>query len=241
MISPMKRNFSKMTGKFSGLLSAASFNFLYQKYRKFTMIPRSIFVKNLMIARTVKKIPGAIVECGVWRGGMSAALAEALGEGRSHYLFDSFEGLPEPKAEDGSEAIAWKKAGIEVNKDNCKAEIEFATKAMRMAGVAEPHIIKGWFKDTLPRAKFDGKIAVLRLDGDWYESTMDCLTNLYDKVADGGVILIDDYYAWNGCARAVHDFLSLRKLPHVIRQYRGSVAYIMKNNEGKFTALSSAK
>ncbi|MEE3093051.1 MAG: TylF/MycF/NovP-related O-methyltransferase, partial [Pseudomonadota bacterium] len=73
--------------------------------------------------------------------------------------------------------------------------------------------------------------SVLRLDGDWYESTISILENLYDKVATNGLILIDDYYSWDGCSRAVHDFLSDQKLPERIRQSRyGGVAYIVKEN-----------
>ena len=72
---------------------------------------------------------------------------------------------------------------------------------------------------------------MLRLDGDWYESTICILENLYDKVAANGLILIDDYYDWDGCSRAVHDFLSDQKLPERIRQSRyGGVAYIVKES-----------
>ena len=88
---------------------------------------------------------------------------------------------------------------------------------------------KGWFEDTLPDFQPEKPISVLRLDGDWYESTICILENLYDKVIPGGLIPIDDYYDWDECSRAVHDFLSEHKLRDRIRQSRyGGVAYIIK-------------
>ncbi|HUP59862.1 MAG TPA: TylF/MycF/NovP-related O-methyltransferase [Thermoanaerobaculia bacterium] len=79
--------------------------------------------------------------------------------------------------------------------------------------VERVEIRKGWFQDTLPSAKHEiGSIAVLRLDGDWYESTRVCLDNLYDLVAPGGYVIIDDYNYWEGCKRAVDEFLAARGL-----------------------------
>ena len=77
---------------------------------------------------------------------------------------------------------------------------------MSLSYVKEYHLIKGWFAETLPFFNPPAPIAILRLDGDWYDSTFQCLTHLYHWVAPGGVIIVDDYYAWEGCARAVHDF-----------------------------------
>src|SRR5690606_10553053 len=144
------------------------------------------------------------VECGVWRGGMSAALASILGPERTYHLFDSFEGLPAPKELDGEKAKSWSE-GKESDSfyDNCRAEMDTAAEAMRLAGAPNVHLVKGWFDQTLPNFQPKEPIAILRLDGDWYESTMCCLTNLFDKVAPGGVIMIDDYYVWEGCTRAV--------------------------------------
>lgn len=203
------------------------------------MIPRSIFVKNLEIISRFKKIDGSIIECGVWRGGMIAAMSEVMGNHRDYYLYDSFEGLPRPTEQDGIEAAVWQNdTPTSINKDNCKAEMAFAEQALKIARVEKKHFIKGWFKDTLPIHKPVKPIAVLRLDGDWYESTMECLTHLYPLVQENGVIIFDDYYAWNGCAKAVHDFLSKNNLPHAIRQWNNGVAYIIKKTEGKFTSLS---
>ena len=101
---------------------------------------------------------------------------------------------------DGADAIQWQGDKKSVSYyDNCKAEIGFAGAAMQKTGVRF-ELIKGWFSDTLPKFTAPGPIALLRLDGDWYESTMDCLTNLYPKVAQKGVIIIDDYFTWERVA-----------------------------------------
>jgi O-methyltransferase len=204
---------------------------LFDEFRDFTMISHSLYTENLKVARMfAATIPGNIVECGVWRGGMSAGLAGVMGPGRKYYLFDSFEGLPEAKAIDGANAIDWQKnTDGSTYYDNCKAEIGYAETAMRKAG-ADFELIKGWFSETLPHFSMDEKIALLRLDGDWYESTWDCLINLYPRVAANGVIIIDDYYTWDGCSKAVHDYLSSIKSPSRIYSSPGGVCYIIKKD-----------
>ena len=74
-------------------------------------------------------------------------------------------------------------------------------------------------------------IAVLRLDGDWYGSTMTCLEHLFDKVLPGGIVLMDDYYAWEGCSKAVHDFLSARSATEQIRSASEQLAFLTKTGD----------
>jgi hypothetical protein len=88
---------------------------------------------------------------------------------------------------------------------------------MIMSGVPSYYLVKGWFDQTLPKSTIYDPIAVLRLDGDWYDSTLTCLENLFSRVSTGGLVIIDDYYTWDGCARAVHDFLSRHSRPEKIR------------------------
>jgi O-methyltransferase len=183
---------------------------VYDTFKSYTMIPPWFYCTNLLIAAAVQSVPGCIVECGVWRGGMSAGLVSVLGKQRNYYLLDSFEGLPPAEEIDGKAAIAWQQDTKSPNYyDNCSADPSFAQEAMEKTG-APFHLIKGFFNATLPTFECES-IALLRLDGDWYESTMDCLTHLFDRVAPGGIIILDDYYTWDGCTRALHDFLSLRK------------------------------
>jgi O-methyltransferase len=119
---------------------------LQRKYAARTMIDRWAFVDNLLVGRLADNVPGAIVECGTWRGGMIAALAErAKSEPpREFVLFDSFEGLPPANDVDGDAARAWQ---ADQTSDkyfaNCHAEVEEAQETMRMASV-DARIIKGW-------------------------------------------------------------------------------------------------
>jgi O-methyltransferase len=203
---------------------------IYDKFARFTMVPVFTFLDNLELASKARSIPGDIVECGVWRGGMMAGISEKLGNDRKYWLFDSFEGLPPAKEIDGPEAVSWQKDKKGENYfDNCAAEEKFAREAMQLAGARNYELVRGWFKDTLPITSVE-RISVLRLDGDWYDSTMDCLTHLYPKVVDGGVIIIDDYYFWDGCTKAVHDYLSHHNICDRIRQTSYGVAYIIRNS-----------
>tara|TARA_R110002049_G_scaffold175756_2_gene343053 strand:+ start:274 stop:963 length:690 start_codon:yes stop_codon:yes gene_type:complete len=199
------------------------------RFSEFTMTPIRTFADNLLLAESVREVKGCVVECGVWRGGMSAGIAATLGADRAYYLYDSFEGLPDPQEElDGQKAIAWTKATDSKDYfDNCSASPDFAERAMNLAGATHFRLIQGWFENTLPTQAPDEPIALLRIDGDWYDSTMVCLENLFEKVVPGGLIIMDDYLIWDGCSRALHDYLS-RTHSTVRIQNLGRVGYIKK-------------
>jgi O-methyltransferase len=181
---------------------------IYRRYRHFTMVTPSLFARNLALCATKAPASGCIVECGVWRGGMSAGIADII-PGRLHVLFDSFEGLPPAQEIDGEAAVSWQRNSSSPHYvDNCRAERGYAERAMRMSSAKRFKLVEGWFADTLAAFAPEEPIAVLRLDGDWYDSTLQCLTALYPHVMRGGLIIIDDYFTWDGCARAVHDYLS---------------------------------
>jgi O-methyltransferase len=202
---------------------------IFRKYSGFTMISVQEYISNLRLAERVKTVNGCVVECGVWRGGMIAGISEIIGKDRQYYLFDSFEGLPQAREIDGEAALKWQadKSSKEYF-DNCNAEIEWAEKAMKLARVKHAHLKKGWFNETLPLNTISEPIALLRLDADWYDSTMDCLTHLFDKVATNGIIIIDDYHAWDGCSKAVHDYLSKHKKSERIAQFNNRTVFIVK-------------
>ena len=154
-----------------------------------------------------KGIPGDFIETGVWRGGatifMRAAL-EAYGDtSRQVWVADSFQGLPRPDprypADSGS--TLWDDSRLAASLDQVKAN--FARYGLLDDRV---RFLAGWFKDTLPPAPID-RLAVLRLDGDLYESTMDALRSLYPKLSPGGYIIVDDYRVEAlGCRQAVDEF-----------------------------------
>jgi len=203
------------------------------KYRDATMVGKVMFLENLTIAkRTLRKpnlVDGAVVECGTWKGGMAAALMEIGGSQRRYYFFDSFEGLPPAGDMDGEAARRYQSAK-DSKYNNCTASIdEFkATITRTDLPIEKVKIYKGWFNQTF--SDFDPPpVAVLRLDADWYSSTMTCLTKFWDAVIPGGLIIIDDYGTWEGCTKAVHEFLSMRKATEPIRQTPAGVTFIEKS------------
>lgn len=201
---------------------------LYRKYELFTMVPEQSFVANLELCARFTAIDGDYVECGVWRGGVSAGIAEILGRQRTFHLFDSFEGLPPAKEIDGPAAISWQNDTTSSQYfDNCKAERGFAEEAFRLAGHERVLFYEGWFDKTVPSFP-RVPIGILRLDGDWYDSIKVCLEQLFPLVTPGGVIILDDYYTWDGCARAVHEYLGKSGTTSRIHQMHDGVAFIVK-------------
>lgn len=187
-----------------------------------------VFAMAAAVSAINKSLPGAIVECGTWRGGCAVAMLLVQRElfGRvvkPVYMLDSFEGLPAVDPRDGPLAAAWQ-AGVnkETYFDNCRAAQEDLDEllAKHRLSDGEYRIVRGWFERTVPPLAADlapEGISVLRLDGDWYASTRTCLDHLCPVTCEGGIVIVDDYYAWDGCARAVHDFLSAGDLPYRIK------------------------
>lgn len=201
----------------------------FQRLSQYTMVPSAAFIENLKLAEKVATIQGCVVECGVWRGGQIAGIASVLGKHRRYYLFDSFEGLPPATDKDGEAAINWQRDSESPGfHDNCTATEDWAAKAMHIAGCTDFQLVKGWFSSTVPNFDFPEPIALLRLDGDWYDSTMVCLSHLFPRVLPGGMIIIDDYHAWDGCSKALHDYLSAHDRSERILQFNNSVCYLIK-------------
>jgi len=153
-------------------------------------------------------IPGDLVECGVWRGGasilMRAVLAAYSDETRCVWLADSFAGVPPPDA-------ANYKADKGIRLDRAAGVLAVPESEVRANfqryGLLDGQVrfLPGWFKDTLHDAPID-RIAVLRLDGDLYESTIQSLDALYPRLSPGGFCVIDDYHALEACRQAVADY-----------------------------------
>ncbi len=174
-------------------------------------------------------VKGAIVETGCWKGGLGAYMALSA-KGRETWLFDSFEGLPEMTEKD-AEIVQAKK--LEFNKKTGYIAVS-ETIAREIADElgAAPHIVKGWFSDSLPRHKKEiGPIAILRLDGDTYSSTMEALDALYDSVAEGGLVVVDDYYDFRGCREALYRFFNKRDINPALEEYPFGRAYFRKKSQ----------
>lgn len=201
---------------------------MYKRYKDYTMMDPYLFAENLSLAKRVDYLEGDVVECGVWRGGMSAGLATVLSKQRTYYLFDSFEGMPKPMELDGESAASWFTGKMpDFYYNNCFAEEHFAEAIMKETG--KPFKIqKGWFKDSFPHFHISNPIAVLRLDADWYDSILLSLEKFYPFMVEGGIVLIDDYYMWDGCSRAVHDYFSKIKSTAKIYTSQNGVAHFFK-------------
>lgn len=184
----------------------------------YTMTSRIGLIATYETVKEVVKnqIEGSFVECGVARGGcaaLMAIIARNEEKGRRTWLFDSFEGLPRQSDKDGVQKQVRHK-GREANdlaEGYCLGTFDKVSSLLYKKLGLDPLkviMVKGWFQDSLPMVRV-GKIAVLRLDGDWYESTKCCLENLYDNVVTGGYLIIDDYQL-QGCRFAVDEFQSSR-------------------------------
>lgn len=188
-----------------------------EKVRPFTMTSNERIAAVIDAARYVvrSKIPGAIVECGVWRGGSMMAVALTLlqeGEIRDLYLFDTFAGMTAPTDVDvdyeGASALKQYDASVAGDHvDWCYAGVEDVRRNMLSTGypVERIHFVQGDILKTLPNGSL-GEIAILRLDTDWYESTLHELRHLYPKVPAGGILIIDDFGYWQGCRKAVEEY-----------------------------------
>ncbi len=208
---------------------------LYVKYKRFTMINPVAYIENLALVINTLREPslksGAVIECGTWRGGMSAGLVEVAGHHRRYIFFDSFEGLPPAQEVDGDAARSWQADTSSPHYfNNCTASVDEFESTLALTGAPRGNfeIRKGYFAETL-HSFHSPNVAVLRLDGDWYESTMECLSKFWDSVMRDGIIIVDDYYTWEGCSRAVHDFLAKRQARERVNQGPiAGVAYIVK-------------
>ena len=174
-------------------------------------------------------IQGDLIETGAWRGGgtifMRALLEVFDVKDRKVWVADSFEGLPNPNGE----KYEMDKNSTYHAMDELSVSLDQVKKNFQKYGFLDEqvHFLKGWFKDTLPDAPID-RIALLRLDGDMYESTMDALTHLYPKLSKGGYILIDDYGAVKMAKQAVKDYRNLNNISEEIKHVDWTGVYWKK-------------
>lgn len=155
-------------------------------------------------------VPGDMIETGVWRGGvcifMRAFLSAHGVTDRTVWVADSFEGLPPAGDRDPDPIEAMGHDVATVNDEVLAVSLEEVQQNFERYDLLDDRVrfLKGWFSDTLPTAPVE-KLSLMRLDGDWYDSTMDALVNLYPKLSPGGFVIIDDYCV-PGCFDAVADF-----------------------------------
>jgi O-methyltransferase len=175
-------------------------------------------------------VPGDFIETGVWRGGvtilMRGVLAALGDETRNVWVADSFEGLPVPDPEryPADAGLDWSGVGV------LKVDADAVRSNFDRYGLLDDRVrfLEGWFCDTLPDAPID-QLAVLRLDGDLYQSTMDALVALEPKVASGGFVVVDDYGGWQSCRAAVDDYRAERGITDPIQTVDWTGVYWRKS------------
>ena len=198
--------------------------------RMLTMVSSERLLANMDAVRYAvqRGVPGAIVECGVWRGGSVLAMIRVLQElgvdDRDVYLYDTFEGMTEPGEVDTSR---FSKPALQIWQETPEGstpwrwafdaeifDLDFVKRVMKQSGYPEEriHFVQGPVQDTIPGTLPDA-IAVLRLDTDWYDSTMHELQHLYPVMSPGAVLIIDDFGHWDGARRAVEEYFSTTAAP----------------------------
>lgn len=194
------------------------FTRLHAECRSYTMTSLERMFALYQATRYVvdKGLEGAVVECGVWKGGSMMLVALTLidmKDDRDLWLYDTFEGMPEPSqadvAADGADvAVKWERSRRpDRTSDWCRSPLDECRRNVESTGIAPERLnfVKGRVEDTLPRIVPD-KIALLRLDTDWYDSTRHELVHLFPRLAEGGVLILDDYGHWEGQRRAMDEY-----------------------------------
>jgi hypothetical protein len=188
------------------------------------------------------KIPGSIVECGVWQGGSMMAAAHTLKrlgtDERDIYLFDTFEGMTKPTDVD----ISYKGevASLEYERlkrpnetsEWCYASLDQVQRNLASTGYDPDKLkfIKGKVEDTIP-VMAPSQISILRLDTDWYESTRHELVHLFPRLSPGGVLIVDDYGHWEGSRKATDEYLAENSFILLNRiDYTGRLAIKLASN-----------
>lgn len=194
----------------------------YIEAHPFTMTDRRKILSLIHAVKYIEKckVPGEIVECGVWKGGSMMAVARTLlnlgARERALYLFDTFEGMTEPSERDVDPDEIHARGIFEEKRfrdrdgsDWCYSPLDEVKRNVGSIGYPEEKVryIKGKVEDTLP-AEAPESIALLRLDTDWYESTRHEMEHLYPRLVPGGVLLVDDYFHWRGSREAVDEYFA---------------------------------
>ena len=192
-----------------------------ENVRGFTWVSteRLFDAARALTAAIANNVPGDWLETGTWKGGTSMVAAAASREARIPgtplrriFLADSFEGLPPPS---GADLLSSTNVGKPMDPPGSYGGyggVNFVKETMREQGLlsSEVSFLVGWFNETIPKVAGNliKRLAVLRLDGDMYESTMVVLDNMYPLVSIGGYVIIDDYGHWPQCKLAVDDYFA---------------------------------
>lgn len=211
-----------------GEIQDSEFQQIYRLIKPYTMLSEARLYSLFTLIKKVciENIPGNFVECGVAAGGSTALVAAVIKrytkQPRWVYAFDSFDGMPAPTQEDKSHGILAEMTGWGTG--TCAAPEDSVKEVCNKLGVGNlVLLVKGYFQDTLPKMRDQvGMIALLHMDGDWYESTKTILTHLYDRISNDGLVQVDDYGHWEGCRQGLHEFEAQGQLKFNLHQIDGT-------------------
>lgn len=186
-------------------------------------------------------LSGDFVECGVWRGGCSMMMALTLKElndtSRKIYLYDTFEGMTAPTANDkdifSKSAVDLLKSKKTTDRNSvwCYSELDEVKKNMMGTGYPTSNMIfiKGKVEETLLHHLPPNNLSILRLDTDWYESTKIELELLFPKLVKNGILIIDDYGHWKGARKAVDEYFKEKKITSFLHRVDYTCRLMCKN------------
>jgi len=195
-----------------GEIQDPEFQQIYRLIRPYTMLSEARLYSLFTLIKKVclENIPGNFVECGVAAGGSTALVAAVIKrytkQPRWVYAFDCFDGMPAPTEQDKCRGLSPDSIGWGTG--TCSATKASVKEICNQLGVGNlVQLVKGYFQDTLPKMRDAvGMIALLHMDGDWYESTKTVISHLYQRISQHGFVQVDDYGFWDGCRQAIHEF-----------------------------------
>lgn len=199
---------------------------LTKKILPYTLVSSERIHNLYILAQRIEeeKVPGDVVECGVYKGGTAAILAHIATHSkmdRTVWLFDSFQGMPPTTDIDGSAAKEWV-GKLATSPDQVRRVLKHSH-----AVLSRVRIVPGLFQESFEKIEVP-RIALLNLDCDWYESVKLCLHKFYDRVVPGGFVSFDDYGYWPGCKVAVDEFFQERSLPYRLHEVDDSARWFQK-------------
>jgi O-methyltransferase len=178
-----------------------SFKELHKMVQEYTLLDydRLFSLKKMADDLNKRGIAGDFVECGCYKGGSSAVLRSDMGADRRLWIYDSFQGMPNPGQQDGQEAQKWK--------NQCAASVDCLLTILLATGATWNEFVvrEGWFEDTF-KSPLPKQVALLHCDADWYESVKLVLETFYPLMPDGAYVILDDFGYWEGCRLAFYDF-----------------------------------
>jgi len=214
------------------------FHEIYEKCKPFTMTSVERMYALFKATKYIVEsgIQGDFVECGVWRGGSSMNIALTLKHsgdvGRSIFLYDTYTGMSQPSAHDAGEdgiaaSVKWQKLQNKNFNEWCYAPLDDVRENVLSTGYPVNNLtfVKGKVEESIPQVMPE-QIALLRLDTDWYESTLHELEYLFPRLVHGGVLLIDDYGHWQGARKAVDEYIEKNNVKILLNRvdYTGRIA-----------------